>query len=91
MHRRVALEPAQDEGAGDPAQALRRVGVAVPLDRRGEAAAERAAGAQQARVEEVQIDHSSSSRFSMGVPVSAIRWRAGSARAACAPAASAGS
>ena len=31
------------------------------------------------------IDHSSSSRFSIGVPVSAIRWRQRSARAACAP------
>ncbi len=54
----------------------------VALDGDGDLAAETLERPEQARVRVLEIDHSSASRFSTGVPVSATRKLARSARAA---------
>ena len=72
--RPVGLQPAQDERAGDPPEQRGRLGVAV----RARWAGRTARGTTRADpsspgLRNCMIDHSSLSRFSTGVPVSATR------------------
>ena len=74
---RVGLDPAQQVGPGDRAQPLRRLGLrraARPGSRSGRGSARRMPSRPGLR--KSMIDHSSASRFSTGVPVSATRCSA---------------
>ena len=79
----VGLQPPEHERAGRPAQARRRGAVAPALDRRRELLAEARSSSRAGPGSGTRRSSADSpSRFSTGVPVSATRWRARSARIA---------